>query len=177
MPALNESSTPETMLAVALSGLYVVRTPSPAAIPMGVVMPKRIAPRTGTYAYLGGSSMYASREPTPRPSNVSEEAPFVRNDHKRRGMDIRTVEDDDDEENDELLVHGEGEADEHAVTESCQHDVQARGEHMDAYLCSSTPNSRIATPMICAIAESDMRACSCTCTPRFSRSDGPSSLS
>ena len=47
MPALKASRTPETMFAVAPFGLYVERTPSPAAIPTGVVMPKRIAPTMG----------------------------------------------------------------------------------------------------------------------------------
>ena len=38
-PALNESMMPETAEALAEFGLYVVRTPRPAAIPMGVVKP------------------------------------------------------------------------------------------------------------------------------------------
>ena len=48
MPLLNASRMPETRFAVVLSGLYVSRTPRPAAIPMGVVTPNRIAPTMGT---------------------------------------------------------------------------------------------------------------------------------
>ena len=39
MPALSESMTPLTIEAVVLPGLYVSRTPKPAAIPIGVVIP------------------------------------------------------------------------------------------------------------------------------------------
>lgn len=39
MPALRQSRTPETKVARVEPGLYVVRTPRPTAIPMGVVMP------------------------------------------------------------------------------------------------------------------------------------------
>lgn len=48
MPALNESNTPLTIDAVAVPGLYVLLTPRPTAIPMGVVIPYRHAPTTGT---------------------------------------------------------------------------------------------------------------------------------
>ena len=48
IPELNESRTPLTMFAVLLFGLYVVRTPRPAAIPIGVVRPYKMAASTGT---------------------------------------------------------------------------------------------------------------------------------
>lgn len=71
IPALIESITPLTSDAVALPGLYVVRTPRPAAIPIGVVRPYTSAPAIGTQSYPGGKPRYANREPTPSPSNVS----------------------------------------------------------------------------------------------------------
>lgn len=48
IPALSESKIPPTMLLVVEPGLYDVRMPKPAAIPIGVVHPYRIAPANGT---------------------------------------------------------------------------------------------------------------------------------
>ena len=58
--------------------------------------------------------MNASREPTPKPSNVSvgDVSDIVETEDVERGL---TVEDDDDEQNPELVVDREGEADEDAV--------------------------------------------------------------
>lgn len=39
IPELNESNVPLTIKAVGLFGLYVLRTPRPTAMPIGVVMP------------------------------------------------------------------------------------------------------------------------------------------
>lgn len=93
IPALTASSTPLTMLALALPGLYDSRTPRPIAMPRGVVMPKARAAHIGRFErdreegeWEGeegeegeeeegeeeeGRERYARREPTPRPSNVS----------------------------------------------------------------------------------------------------------
>ena len=47
IPALVASRIPETILASALPGLYEVRTPRPAAMPMGVVNPYNAAAAMG----------------------------------------------------------------------------------------------------------------------------------
>ena len=71
MPELIESKMPLTIDAVVLPGLYVVRTPRPTAMPKGVVDPYSSAPAIGTQLYPTGRAIYASREPSPRPSNIS----------------------------------------------------------------------------------------------------------
>lgn len=47
IPALKESIIPLTMDAVVLFGLYVLRIPRPAAIPIGVVMAYKRAAQKG----------------------------------------------------------------------------------------------------------------------------------
>ena len=73
----------------------------------------------GTHLYFGGSSMYARREPTPRPSNISIVEPSA------RGLFVntifgRTVEDDDDEKSDEAVSHSEGKADKNTAHSSAK---------------------------------------------------------
>lgn len=48
IPALSESSTPLTMEAVVLPGLYVLLTPRPTAMPNGVVIPYNSAAQMAT---------------------------------------------------------------------------------------------------------------------------------
>lgn len=62
---------PLTIEAVAVPGLYVDRTPSPAAIPMGVVRPYRRAAAIGIQLFFWSILRTARREPIPRPSKVS----------------------------------------------------------------------------------------------------------
>jgi hypothetical protein len=50
---------PETVVARIESGLYVVRTPKPKAMPSGVVMLLRKAAIMGALRYFGGSCRYA----------------------------------------------------------------------------------------------------------------------
>ena len=59
------------MLAFVLFGLYVERTPRPMAIPKGVVSPYSAAAAKAIQLYCGGSRKKASREPKPKPSNIS----------------------------------------------------------------------------------------------------------
>lgn len=89
MPALTASKQPLTADAVVLLGLYVVlqslcwcadywiglqvayRTPIPIAMPKGVVNPYAIAPAYRAHEYDRGRSRNASRDPRPKPSNIS----------------------------------------------------------------------------------------------------------
>lgn len=71
MPELSASRTPLTIEAVALPGLYAPLIPSPMAIPMGVVIPYKMAPTSGIQLNRDGSCRLANRDPTPNPSNVS----------------------------------------------------------------------------------------------------------
>lgn len=63
----------------------------------------------GIELYLCGSAIYASREPTPRPSNVSMRK--VRLQPAEAQGQRRTMEDDDDKQNFEVFVDGKREAD------------------------------------------------------------------
>ena len=67
IPALIESSTPLTTLAVKELGLYVVRSPRPMAMEMGVVRPYA-AQRSQGSADLGAKGIADMRAPMPRPS-------------------------------------------------------------------------------------------------------------
>lgn len=66
-----ESILPLTIEAVAVPGLYVDRTPKPAAIPMGVVRPYSKAANIGIRLCFSSILRRARREPMPRPSKVS----------------------------------------------------------------------------------------------------------
>ena len=71
IPELSASRTPLTIEAVGLPGLYEPFIPSPIAIPMGVVIPYKMAPRSGIQLNRDGSCRLANRDPIPNPSNAS----------------------------------------------------------------------------------------------------------
>ena len=82
MPALIESRMPLVMLAPAALRDRLVRVARPMPMPSGVTKLYRIAPATGTQLRCEGRLRKASREPRPRPSNISVQ--WMRQQAKRR---------------------------------------------------------------------------------------------